>query len=82
MCSQSKELSNKIICICFIFIQVRANSQNSKTYSDSDGVVIKTYPEPNNITLLHATPYALNISWIPSKNVSIVRLVWQSSFNY
>ncbi|XP_069689840.1 proto-oncogene tyrosine-protein kinase ROS isoform X2 [Periplaneta americana] len=53
-------------------IWVRANSQNSKTYSDSDGVVIKTYPEPNNITLLHATPYALNISWIPSKNVSIV----------
>ncbi|XP_021913370.1 proto-oncogene tyrosine-protein kinase ROS isoform X3 [Zootermopsis nevadensis] len=54
-------------------IWVRANSQNSKTYSDSDGVVITMYPELNNITLLHATPYALNISWTPSKNVPIVR---------
>ncbi|PNF32886.1 hypothetical protein B7P43_G01836 [Cryptotermes secundus] len=54
-------------------IWVRANSQNSKTFSDSDGVVITTYPEPDNITLLHATPYALNISWTPSKNVPILR---------
>jgi len=56
-----------------LFVQVRANSQNSKTFSDSDGTIITTYPEPNNITLLHATPYALSVSWTPSNNVPIVR---------
>jgi len=56
-----------------LYVQVRANSQNSKTFSDSDGTIITTYPEPKNITLLHATPYALSVSWTPSNNVPIVR---------
>ncbi|KAJ9583818.1 hypothetical protein L9F63_021821, partial [Diploptera punctata] len=54
-------------------IWVRANSQNSNTFSDSNGIVIETFPEPDNITLLHAMPYALNISWVSTENVPIIR---------
>nr|CAD7570351.1 unnamed protein product [Timema californicum] len=55
------------------FILVRANSSNSATSSDSGEVQVQMFPEPNDILLLYATAYSLNISWSPSPNVSVVR---------
>ncbi|KAJ8882585.1 hypothetical protein PR048_014396 [Dryococelus australis] len=51
-------------------IWVRANSQNSKEFTDSKEVPVVMFPEPNNITLVHATPYRLNISWLPTPNIT------------
>nr|CAD7258653.1 unnamed protein product [Timema shepardi] len=56
------------------FILVRANSSNSATSSDSGEVQVQMFPEPNDILLLYATAYSLNISWSPSPNVSVVSL--------
>nr|CAD7427325.1 unnamed protein product [Timema monikensis] len=55
------------------FILVRAHSSNSATSSDSGEVQVQMFPEPNDILLLYATAYSLNISWSPSPNVSVVR---------
>nr|CAD7413857.1 unnamed protein product [Timema poppensis] len=49
---------------------VRANSSNSATSSDSGEVQVQMFPEPNDILLLYATAYSLNISWSPSPNVT------------
>ncbi|XP_063241344.1 proto-oncogene tyrosine-protein kinase ROS isoform X2 [Bacillus rossius redtenbacheri] len=51
-------------------VWVRANSQNSKEFSDSEEVPVVMFPEPNNITLVHATPYGLNISWLPMPDIT------------
>lgn len=58
--------------LCYIF-QVRANSESNEVYSDSETITVKTYLRPNDIQLLSATPYALNISWNRYPNRTFVR---------
>lgn len=52
-------------------VWVRAYSQNSDTYSDSEGVEIETYPQPGNITLVQTTPYSLEVTWTPPVNLTL-----------
>lgn len=42
---------------------VRAYSENNKTYSDSDSISVKTYPEPNDIVLMNSTANTLTVHW-------------------
>uniref|UniRef100_T1HB35 Tyrosine-protein kinase receptor n=1 Tax=Rhodnius prolixus TaxID=13249 RepID=T1HB35_RHOPR len=44
-------------------VRVRAYSQSTDVYSESSGVVVKTFPEPNNLTLINVTAYTLQLSW-------------------
>lgn len=50
-------------------IWVRAYSENNVTFSDSDSVQIRTYPEPNDIILLNNTAHSLDISWKMSSHI-------------
>lgn len=56
-----------------LFFQVRAYSDSVEIYSDSESVPVTTYPLPNNITLVKAYPYALNISWNSSLGAKYVQ---------
>ncbi|XP_075227577.1 receptor protein-tyrosine kinase sevenless [Lycorma delicatula] len=58
-------------------IWVRAYSESSEIYLDSDSVSVTTYPLPNNITLVQAFPYSLNISWNSSLGAKYVECVMQ-----
>lgn len=51
-------------------VWVRAYSQNSEFYTDSDPIEVDTYPLPNNITLAQTTPYSLEVFWTPPKHIS------------
>lgn len=52
-------------------IWVRAYSKNSDTFTDSEGIEIETYYQPENITLLQATPYSLEVIWSPPVNLTL-----------
>lgn len=40
-------------------------------YSESAGQVVKMYPEPNNLTVTGYSVNSLNVTWIPSINLTI-----------
>lgn len=42
---------------------VRAYSENNESFSDSDSISIKTYPEPNDIILLNNSAKSLHVNW-------------------
>lgn len=44
-------------------VWVRAYSETNDTSSDSVNVQIRTFPEPNNITLVLKTAYTLELEW-------------------
>ncbi|XP_014249043.1 proto-oncogene tyrosine-protein kinase ROS [Cimex lectularius] len=44
-------------------IWVRAYSENAEAYSESKPIEVSMFPEPNNLTLVSATAYSLNITW-------------------
>lgn len=60
-------------------IWVRAYSQNSDKYSDSEGVEVQTFQQPDNFTLLEATPYSLEIMWSPPANTTMEHLIQYSN---
>ncbi|XP_023290821.1 proto-oncogene tyrosine-protein kinase ROS isoform X2 [Orussus abietinus] len=43
----------------------------SDAYSESSGQIVKMYPEPNNLTLTVVSVNSLNISWVPTPNLTI-----------
>lgn len=43
----------------------------SNVYSESPGQEVKMFPEPNNLTLTGVTVNSLNVSWVPSVNLTI-----------
>lgn len=49
-------------------IWVRAYSRHSSTYSESKMVEVKTFHQPYNITLVQASPYSLEVAWLPPNN--------------
>lgn len=51
-------------------VWVRAYSQNSDFFMDSNPVEVDTYPFPCNITLAQATPYSLEVFWTPPKDTA------------
>ncbi|KOC66937.1 Proto-oncogene tyrosine-protein kinase ROS [Habropoda laboriosa] len=40
-------------------------------YSESPGQVVKMYPEPNNLTLTGVSVNGLNVTWVPTINLTI-----------
>lgn len=44
-------------------IWVRAYSENNQTYSDSENINVKTYPEPEDLILLNKTAKSLHVNW-------------------
>lgn len=52
-------------------IKVRVYTSDYEEYTDSDVVVVRTYDEPGNITLLEVTPTRLVLQWISVKDDSI-----------
>jgi proto-oncogene tyrosine-protein kinase ROS len=50
-------------------VSVRAYTSDS-TYSESDTVEVKTFPEPNNITKMEETPQSMVIQWHPDEHIS------------
>lgn len=44
-------------------IWVRAYSETNETFNDSKSVQVRTFPEPNNITLVSKTPYSMLMQW-------------------
>ncbi|XP_066586207.1 proto-oncogene tyrosine-protein kinase ROS [Prorops nasuta] len=51
---------------------VRAHpTHSSEIYSESPGQILKMYPGPNNLTLTSVTVDSFNVSWIPTKNLTI-----------
>lgn len=59
-------------------VWVRAYSSNL-TYSESYVVNIKTFPEPQNITLRNTTPYSLEITWKAPEHVTRYLIKYKSS---
>ncbi|XP_015176489.1 PREDICTED: proto-oncogene tyrosine-protein kinase ROS isoform X2 [Polistes dominula] len=54
------------------FISVRAYPAHfNEVFSESEKQMISMYPEPNNLTLISATINGLNLSWIPTINLTI-----------
>ncbi|XP_025828950.1 proto-oncogene tyrosine-protein kinase ROS isoform X3 [Agrilus planipennis] len=46
-------------------IWIRAKSQTNESFNDSDSIIVKTFPEPSEISLLNATATTLQIIWKP-----------------
>lgn len=44
-------------------IWVRAYSETNETFNDSKNVQVRTFPEPDNITLVSKTPYSMLLQW-------------------
>ncbi|XP_043492014.1 proto-oncogene tyrosine-protein kinase ROS isoform X2 [Polistes fuscatus] len=54
------------------FISVRAYPAHfNDVFSESEKQMISMYPEPNNLTLISAGINGLNISWVPTINLTI-----------
>ncbi|XP_077293792.1 receptor protein-tyrosine kinase sevenless [Arctopsyche grandis] len=53
-------------------IWIQAHSNNTNEHTNSEEVSIKTYPEPNNITLISNSPYEMRVSWMPYKRKHII----------
>lgn len=51
-------------------ILVRTHSPNSDVFTDSEGIQIETYPEPNNITIENVTAYSVVLRWEKCSNIS------------
>lgn len=50
-------------------IWVRAYSENNETFTDSDKILIQTYPEPNDILLKNSSASGLEITWTWSPHI-------------
>lgn len=50
-------------------IWVRVYSENNETFTDSDKILIQTYPEPNDILLKNSSASNLNITWTWSVHI-------------
>lgn len=44
-------------------IWVRAYSETNETFNDSKSVQVRTFPEPDDITLISKTPYSMSMQW-------------------
>ncbi|KAI4491041.1 hypothetical protein M0802_010458 [Mischocyttarus mexicanus] len=54
------------------FISIRAYPAHfNEVFSESKKEMISMYPEPNNLTLIAASINGLNLSWIPTINLTI-----------
>ncbi|KAL2717170.1 proto-oncogene tyrosine-protein kinase ROS isoform X4 [Vespula squamosa] len=54
------------------FISVRACPAHfNEVFSESEKQMISMYPEPNNLTLIAVSINGLNISWVPTINLTI-----------
>ncbi|XP_015109279.1 proto-oncogene tyrosine-protein kinase ROS [Diachasma alloeum] len=52
-------------------VTVRASpADSSDVWSESDSQVVSMYPEPNNLTLMGASINALNLSWVPTVDLT------------
>ncbi|CAG7725945.1 unnamed protein product [Allacma fusca] len=58
---------------CNYSIWVLAFSEKGDAFSRSDNKTIMTYSNPSNITLVAATPYTLNLLWIPPQQDDIIQ---------
>ncbi|XP_026669122.1 proto-oncogene tyrosine-protein kinase ROS isoform X4 [Ceratina calcarata] len=52
-----------------VFVRAYPDHVND-VYSESLGQVVKMYPEPNNLTLTGVTVNSMNVSWIPTINLT------------
>ena len=73
---------------CNYFVWVSAFSEKGDAFKQSQKIKIRTYSNPNNVTLLNATPHVLNLTWNPPTDGSIIRhqiyyrVGWESKWNW
>lgn len=63
--SQFSVVVRKLIPGQTYLIWVRAYSRHSPVHNESEKVEVETFDQPDNITLVQASPYSLEVSWMP-----------------
>ncbi|GLH07146.1 Protein sevenless [Gryllus bimaculatus] len=52
-------------------VQVRAYSQSSGKFSESEPQGVRTFPEPDDIILINKTAYMISVSWTPLPDIAL-----------
>ncbi|KAK7868921.1 hypothetical protein R5R35_014230 [Gryllus longicercus] len=52
-------------------ISVRAYSQSSGKFSESEPQGVRTFPEPDDIILINKTAYMISVSWTPLPDIAL-----------